>query len=695
MDYRKLFAEENASVKERYDLVIDRIQQICNDAEELDRIEKSFRDYFKKISAFILEMGNLYAQAEDKTLDTWTLDQWQTHNYNLYKDILPENYDESYANPAYSVSEMGDKYGQLLSFLYTEIRGMIVYALEGRLVDMTILCELFVEIFGYFTSDAFPEYKWLQQAIYWYISDYSDMTMEYSVREMIDDDLNYLKDIICQSDSKDLSYLYRYGEYIGDNEIRLARFLGCLPEEEIDAMADIFVDGYIRGFKVMGVDLSKKKSVCIRGYMGFERVLKVCIEKFEAKGLRVHLYRNPTASINKKSIRHGYMASTPNPQYDFDHRQDNALYMDKALNERKLAVLRVVYEKYKKSLEEYAGPAVWLVFGEKPFEPISKPECLKYNEKQQKLFIDYTTQSGLLTNQYMDRSKMSFTAIAWPLPEIGDDFEAIFKETVRINTLDNDLYTRIQQSIIDALDQAAYVRVRGVEGKNSTDICVSMHPIEDPDAQSNFENCVADVNIPVGEVFTSPILKGTNGTINVSSVYLDNYNYNNLTIELKDGMVVDYMCDNFEDSDENRAFIRETIFQNRETLPLGEFAIGTNTTAYVMASKFGIIQKLPILIVEKMGPHFALGDTCYSHSEDHKVYNPDGKEIIARENECSALRNSEPDKAYFNCHTDITIPYDEIGEITAVKYDGTAIVIIENGRFVLDGTQALNEAFVG
>ena len=69
-----------------------------------------------------------------------------------------------------------------------------------------------------------------------------------------------------------------------------------------------------------------------------------------------------------------------------------------------------------------------------------------------------------------------------------------------------------------------------------------------------------------------------------------------------------------------------------------------------------ILKKLPILIAEKTGPHFALGDTCYKMSEDNRVYNPDGKEIIAKDNEVSILRKSEPDKAYFNCHTDITYP---------------------------------------
>ena len=136
---------------------------------------------------------------------------------------------------------------------------------------------------------------------------------------------------------------------------------------------------------------------------------------------------------------------------------------------------------------------------------------------------------------------------------------------------------------------------------------------------------------------------------------------------------------------------------NHDTLPIGEFAIGTNTVAYVMARRFDILRRLPILIVEKMGPHFAVGDTCYSYSEDMKLYNPDGKEIIAKDNECSILRKSknkeEQEKAYFNCHTDITIPYEEIGSITSVHSDGKEVLIIENGRFVLPGTEKLNEPF--
>ena len=102
---------------------------------------------------------------------------------------------------------------------------------------------------------------------------------------------------------------------------------------------------------------------------------------------------------------------------------------------------------------------------------------------------------------------------------------------------------------------------------------------------------------------------------------------------------------------------------------------------------------MPILIAEKMGPHFAVGDTCYSWSEDIRVYNPNGKEIVAKDNTVSMLRKEDVAKAYFQCHTDITIPYEELEEISVVTKDGNDIILLKDGRFVLEGTEALNEPF--
>ena len=92
-----------------------------------------------------------------------------------------------------------------------------------------------------------------------------------------------------------------------------------------------------------------------------------------------------------------------------------------------------------------------------------------------------------------------------------------------------------------------------------------------------------------------------------------------------------------------------------------------------------------------MGPHFAIGDTCYSWSEEHKLYNKNGKEIVAKDNEISILRKEDVSKAYFQCHTDITIPYEELQEISVVTANGGKIVILEDARFVLPGTEILNE----
>ncbi len=156
--------------------------------------------------------------------------------------------------------------------------------------------------------------------------------------------------------------------------------------------------------------------------------------------------------------------------------------------------------------------------------------------------------------------------------------------------------------------------------------------------------------------------------------------------------MTDYSCGNFEGEEENRKYIRENVFHHHEKLPLGEFAIGTNTTAFSVARKYGIEDKLPILIAEKTGPHFALGDTCYSHEEEVKSYNPDGKEIVAKENEVSVLRDTDVSKAYFQCHTDITIPYDELGELSVLTVSGEKHVIIQNGQFVLQGCEELNRA---
>ena len=673
---------------ERFMLMKERVLEI--QAEEL--VKDPYRDFFRRTAAFITQMLQVYDKIQAGWLDTATLEELEANNQAMYQDILPQNYEKSYGSPSYAQAMLGEEMGQLLSFLYTEIRGMIVFVYENRLFDMTVAMELFIQIHNLFEEETVSA-KDVQDAIYWYVSDYSDEMVGHRVREGVDPELNFAANIICGSDLADLRYLYKFGEYVTENEIRMAKFLSDMPQEKLDAMARTYTEGYRRGFLAANIDLSRKKTVNIRFQLGFEPMVKAAISQFARMGLAPVMYRSAVHTVNKRQhMRIGYYGAVPNPQFDYDHKDDQALYLDHEFVQRKLRVLQVAYEQVKTLAGEHAGPAVIETFGETPFAPVKNPKACVLSPHQQKLQVSYDNESGQIVNRYIKGDERSFTIIAYPVAEIGPKFEEIFQETVKINTLDNEQYQKIQQSVIDALDQGVRVHIEGMNG-NDTNLTVCLQELKNPEKETNFENCVADVNIPVGEVFTSPKLTGTNGILAVSKVFLRGLEYQDLHIRFQDGMIADYTCSNFESQEDSKNFIKENLLYHHDTLPLGEFAIGTNTTAYVMAKKYNIGHLLPILIAEKTGPHFAVGDTCYSWSEDTPTFNPDGKEITAKDNEVSVLRKEDLSKAYFGCHTDITIPYDELGAIWVETKEGQRISIIENGKFVLKGTEALNEAF--
>lgn len=687
-DYRNT-AEERELLEERWQLSMERIRQIPGEKS----VPIMYREYFQEMAKYIVKTQELGVRLKAGVLEQATEEELQILNQAPYRDILPKRYDQSFGNPTYAVQMLGEGYGQMLSFLYAEIQGMIVSVYEDRLWDSVIVMELFLEVYRMFEEEI-PSKSVLREALYWYVNDYMDDTTEYRIREQIDPSLSFAADIVRTADLTNTRYLYRYGEYVTENERKTAEFLAGLPQEEIDAMARTYTEGYRIGFVLGNKDLSKKKTVNIRYHLGFERMVRAAILQFEELGLQPVIYRTPAhmASRNHMGTRSGYSGAIPNKQFDYDHREDMALFLDEDMLQRRLRAMQVAYDRQKDLAAVHAGPAVIEIFGEKPFVPQTNKYALSYNEKQRKLQVRYSSEAGQITNRYIPGEERSFTIIAYPVPEIGEQFEEIFRETVKINTLDYKKYQKIQQCLIDALDQGTRVHVKGL-GENRTDLWVQLHSLEQPEKQTNFENCVADVNIPVGEVFTSPVLEGTNGVLHVTSVYLNELNYQNLCLTFQDGKITEYSCTNFAGEEENKTYIETNILHHHKTLPLGEFAIGTNTTAYVMAEKYQIADKLPILIAEKMGPHFAVGDTCYSWAEDTAVFNPDGKEIIARDNEISILRKEDPGKAYFSCHTDITIPYDELDYIRVQRADGTEISLIEKGRFVLPGTEELNEAF--
>lgn len=693
-------------MKERWNLCIERIGEIQSETS----LQTKWGSYFREVASFVLNAAAL-CDVVDEDFETEpdrrrkeplfskkNQEIWNEKTIEcLYNGLQEKNYVNSYSNPDYAVEKFGKRMGQLLSFVYAEMYALPVYAAEADLFEILIRMEWFVELYCICmqedaTIEEIEQSAW--ECCYYFISDYYDVETEKRVGEKVDPSYDFAYRLILEADLSTPEYLYRYGEYISENEIETVRLLNEMPHEELKKMADTYTEGYRIGFVKGNKNLSKKKVVNIIYPLGFEKVIKLAIENFEKMGLKPTLMRNSHSIFFKRTSRiNGYYSTSPNRQFDYDHREDDALFLDKKLMNRKLEVLKEAYIRFEDISKKHAGPAWIEVFGEQNFEPQDKDAACRYSKNQQEYATTFASRSGKIINTYIPGEERSFTIIAFPIAEIGPDYREIMRETIALNTLPYQLYEDVQQIIIDALDTCEYVKVLGMNG-NKTDLTVALCTLKNPDKMTKFENCVADVNIPVGEVFTSPALKGTDGTLHVKKVFLNELSFDNLQITFKDGMVADYDCANYEEHEKNVKYIKDHILYHHETIPMGEFAIGTNTTAYTMGRKYKIEDKLPILIAEKTGPHFAVGDTCYSHAEDVAVYNPDGKEIVARDNEISLLRMDEEkkEKAYFQCHTDITIPYDELGKLYGVTKDGNKIMIIENGRFVLAGTELLNDA---
>ena len=682
--------EDLELLMERHGIVSQRIREIAQKAE----VPEPFDAFFRTEAAFLCD-----------ALDAWpisekTLEELEAMDEVLYGDLAGDRYAASFGNPAYSVKIFGD-YGKPLCFLYAELKGLCCHAAEyayykegengiASLWEITILQELFLEIYSMFTDEELPTAGQVTGRLVSYVQDYLKETTRLHVCAQLDPEADFALKIIMESSLDDLRYLYRFGEHISTDERTLAAYLNTLPEQQIREMAAVYTKGYRDGFQVTHKDFSKKRTVGIYYHLGFERVVREAVLQFREMGLTPVIFRHPLHAVNGgTSARPGFTGAVPNPQYDFDHRQDMALFLSEDYVTKRLRFLQEAYQEFRSQAAVYGGPAVIETFGEDPFNPEMKPEAYSLSDGQQSLLMRLRSEAAQITARFIKPEERSFTIISWPMPAIGENFPEVFQEVWKCNTLDSDHYKEIQQKIIDVLDTCEWVLVKG-KGDNETDLIIHLHELKHPKRQTNFENCGADVNIPVGEVFTSPVLAGTGGILHVSGVYLNGLYFKDLRLIFDCGQVIDYSCANFASPEENRRYIEDNIFHHHVKIPMGEFAIGTNTTAYSMARRLGIESRLPILIAEKLGPHFAVGDTCYAREEDVKMYNPDGKECIARENELSALRNEDPELAYYNCHTDITLPYEELDRISVVDEEGEETLILSGGRFVVEGTEELN-----
>jgi len=640
--------------------------------------------YFSAMQDLIVssEQGESYLADDTETLFNFTLAQLLESQDKYFAELkltaqadgtIP--YNSCFGNPEYAVSVYGKEMGQLLSLLYTHYGYYLQWIIQQRYATLAKNNKLFLKLYGFALENKTEFSLWLEAYRNMAEADIEAQQL-YAMHWRYCPEQSYYRDIIMQSDLSDVRYLFRYGVYIDEHVLQMAKFMSSYPEAELKSLSQYIVQSYKDGFERGLRSYQIKKYAVLIIPAGMERLGRLLITDLQAIGLTAIVCQPQTQSLNK--------------QCDYDHRFDLALNYDRAYTDKFIPAYEQAVNQMSAILKLQAGPVYIELFGETPFNPANKEAALKLNDEQMKLRRTASSQTTQMFYKHYIQEETSFCIIAFPSTEIGGKFEQIFADTVKINLLDSIRYGNIQQKIIDVLDTAEYVHVKGKAG-NQTDIMVRLHPLANPDNETNFENCVADVNIPVGEVFTSPLLTGTNGTLHVEDIYLRDLRYYNLKVTFTDGMISDYDCTNFADGEANRKYIEENLLMPHKTLPIGEFAIGTNTTAYQIAKKYDILALLPILIIEKMGPHFAIGDTCYTREEDVDHFNfVNGKKLIAVDNEKTALRHSDPMNAYTQTHTDITLPYEMLESISAVKADGSRIDIIRDGFFTVPGTEELN-----
>ena len=387
MSYKEQYRQENEAVAERTLLVSERIAQIASD--HAAETPAPFSDYFEKESKFLTLVFEIVKMEEEGVLDNLHAEKGEAYNRALYEDLLSDAaYEKSYLNPAYAVNMLGEEYGGLLCFLASELRQTIGCAYEGKKYHVTICAELFSECFGLFAGEELPEKKELEQTLYWFFHDYSEIFSEETVRGMVDPEEDFFVGLIKHADLSKEDYLYRSGAYIGENEKKLHAYLNTLSEEEIKSMANTYTEGYRIGFEVTGKDLSKKKTVCMEYPAGFERVMREAVSNFEAMGLRPTVYREADSSFRGLgNAKRGYYSPSLYRQYAYDHKNDKAYYLDKAFVERRLETLKCAYEKYADLAAVHGGPAVVETFGEADFTPMNKKEAASYTEKQNSLNV--------------------------------------------------------------------------------------------------------------------------------------------------------------------------------------------------------------------------------------------------------------------------------------------------------------------
>ena len=389
--------DEN-QVRERYELTIERIRTIPNE----ESVRQIYREFFQKTAVFLLELNTILNRVCCGGKIS-TLEELRRENTNIYRDILEENYEKSYANPEYAVATLGEEAGKLLGFLYAELRRGIVFAYEENIDYLTVHNELFIEIYNCFENESEPNWKEIKSILYWYVSDYYDVFVTDRIEVSFTETECRAMEILENADLSDVSYLYQYGEYISEKEEELAASWCEMPDELVQEKAQNAASALVEAMKSSGNSLLKGRIVSISYCLGMERFVRGTVQKLREYGLKVTVAGKARgAFLEDGPFAEGYFEAT-RQQFDADHSSDIALVWDKKMMERKLEVLRTSLEQMKDMAEKYAGVICFSKDEEVKTTPAAA--AITFSEKQLALKEIYLEKEKQIINQYSKFNK--------------------------------------------------------------------------------------------------------------------------------------------------------------------------------------------------------------------------------------------------------------------------------------------------
>ena len=386
MNYEESMEQRNQQVTERYHLALDRIREIA--IGESTAMPPAYQTFFRRSAIFLMRCHTFSELMTDGSMHTESYENLSLRFHELYEETLPEQYVCSYLNPDYAVEELGEECGAFFSFLYKELYSNSRHIFDQKLSMTTIYYELFLEIYGMYCSGEVRP-KQLKETIYWFLYDYAEEFSEDYVEEALSTGIRYISESLMEEDLTDPRSLFRHGVLIDDKALSLHRSYACMSEQELEAYACPYVDTYMQELADRITEPGRKR-VILSYPVGYDRPIHAMMMEFQKRGMEVILYPVPEEEEDSwDHSRRTMETSCRNPRYDYDHREDMALFLDKRLLDRKNDCLRKCIKEAQEDSERISGFLSFSLPKGERSPMIRKKSACHFTDRQKKMIEEY------------------------------------------------------------------------------------------------------------------------------------------------------------------------------------------------------------------------------------------------------------------------------------------------------------------